>query len=132
MCVYVSFGRGRTVYLAHRRLFRVYFRVTVVAAAVSSSPPSSSFSSSTPALLSLFCVLPLRGKSFSSWLPKVPLECVTLNWKENSVKVQLVVHEREKRKAKEDATFFLFRRREKEKEREREIKIGGGCLICYF
>lgn len=41
--------------------------------------------------------------------PKVLLKCITLNWKENSVKVQSVVHEREKRKAKEGATFFLFR-----------------------
>lgn len=36
------------------------------------------------------------------------LKCVTFNWKENSVKVQSVVYEREKRKAKEVATFFFL------------------------
>jgi len=65
--------------------------------------------------LSSFRIRPPFEASFSR--PKILHKGITLNWKENSVKVQSVVHEREKRKAKEGATFFLFRwipdRREK-------------------
>lgn len=64
---------------------------------------------------------PFGAASFSR--PKVLLKCITLNWKENSVKVQSVVHEREKRKAKEGATFFLFRRIPPTKGREASLSI---------
>lgn len=49
------------------------------------------------------------------------LKCVTLNWKENSVKVQSVVHEREKRKAKEVATFFFVSDEFPTEREEREL-----------
>lgn len=79
---------------------RTYFR------AAECSCRSSSLSFLLPVFLS--CSSSLCAASFSR--PKVLLKCITLNWKENSVKVQSVVHEREKRKAKEGTTFFLFRR----------------------
>lgn len=53
------------------------------------------------------------------------LKCVTLNWKENSVKVQLVVYEREKRKAKEVAAFFFCSRRISDRK-------GGKRIFLYL
>lgn len=60
-------------------------------------------------LSSSFSSLNAASSSFLLSPPKL-LKCVTFNWKENSVKVQSVVREREKRKAKEAAAFLSFQR----------------------